>query len=280
MEKFVKESLASNSFNTKLFNLTDSQVKEMGHHLKDYLLNGSPLEKLKSLEILRSISEYSPSMLRYISRRIIKFIFDWALFKGTTDSPDRGLTLFDSSDPVQQKASAEFLVKFLDSIEFWGRISSPESNLRTAKEKLQDSKIIFFPYSISKQTISDKLSEVKTELEKIRNICDEQDKKSTLTVLKSLEFYLRSIYTLCEQNGELSVYFYSEIEYYKELIKKVEEWVEMFYDEGIKEMFDDQFIPKIPPRVDSPIEFQMITLEEDPIFDLGEKEWRSIVKSI
>lgn len=280
MENLIKETLESNSFNTKWFNLTESQVKEMGHHLKNYLLNGSPVEKLRSLEILRSVSEYNSSMLRYISRRIIKFIFDWALFKGTTDSPDRGRTLFDSSDPVQQTASAEFLMRFLDSIDFWGRISSPESNLRTAKEKLLDSKIVFFPQTVSKQTVSNKLSEVKTELEKICNSIEKQDKNSTLTVLSNLEFYLRSIYALCEQGEELGTYFNQEIQYYKELTKKIKEWLDFSNNQSTTTSFSAQQIPKAPPRPDSPIDFQMITLEEDPIFDIGEKEWKSIVKPI
>lgn len=281
MENIIKESISSNSLDTKWFTLTDAQVKEMGHYLKDYLLNGTPIEKLRSLQILRNVSEYCPSMLRYISRRIIKYVFDWALFKGSTNSPDRGLTLFDSSDPIQQRASADFLINFLDSIDFWGRLSSPESNLRIAQEKVIDANIFLFPPLITKEIISEKLAEIQLELKKVYKSIENDDNTVANTILKNLEFYLRSIRILCDQGQGLENYFKDEIIYYENLLKKVGDWVEYLNENPeIDAEYNEQLIPKIPPRADSPIDFEMVTIEEDSTFDQGEKEWKSIVSTI
>jgi hypothetical protein len=281
MEKIVNHFLTSENYSLpKWFQISESEVKEIGHYLKDHLLNGSPKEKLRSLEMFRSISEYSPSMLRYISRRVIKYIFDWALYKGTEDSQSRGLLLFNSSEASDQQASADFLISFLDSIEFWGKVSTPESNLKTAYEKLLDSKITLFRIAVNKEIIGNKLQDVQDELQKL-SIRTQEIVAETETKLQNLLFYIRSIRVLCSSNSKLESSFDEQLRSYEIILKKMIEQVN-FHQNLEKVVFFPPFegLPKVPPRADSPIDYEMVKIDEEVAVDEGEYEWRSIVKNM
>ena len=248
----------------------------MGHFLKEHLLNGTPKEKLRSLEIFRSVSEYSPAMLRYISRRVIKSIFDWALFKGTDDSPDRGLLLFNSTEISDQQASAEFLVSFLDSIEFWSKISTPESNLRTAYNKIVESQITIFKISVNKEMICHKLQELQEEINKFS--VSSNDGSLIEVKINNLLFYIRSIKTICSSNPKFEGTFNDQLSSYELTLKRASQLIEFSNQTDSSSLHPlIEAIPKAPPRPDSPTEYEMIQIDEEISHEEGDHEWRSIV---
>lgn len=277
MDVLVNHWISSESFSSKCFQITESEVKEIGHFLKEHLLNGTPKEKLRSLEIFRSISEYSPAMLRYISRRVIKTIFDWALYKGTDESPDRGLLLFNSTELSDQQASANFLINFLDSIEFWSKISTPESNLRTAYDKIVESQITIFKISANKEIISHKLQELQEEINKFS--VSSNDGSLAEVKITNLLFYIRSIKTICSSNPKLEGVFNDQLHSYEITLKRIAQLIEFSSQATSTSSLNPviETIPKVPPRPDSPLDYEMIQIDEEIMNEKEDHEFRSIV---
>ena len=76
MEKIIDDYLFSDSKLPKFFDSKDYELSKAGKHLKKKILKEIPFKKLKSLQLIRSISEYSPVFLEYIGNHMIHKLLD------------------------------------------------------------------------------------------------------------------------------------------------------------------------------------------------------------
>ena len=278
MEKIIDDYLFSDSKLPKFFDSKDSELSKAGKHLKKKILKEIPFKKLKSLQLIRSISEY-------IGNHMIHKLLDWASFNKDSEDPFKGKFLFDAKDKESQQASADFLILLLDSIEFWtklSRIGNKENNFDIAYVELCNLGVCFMRLIPKTEEIQEKIDELTENMQKVfKNINSAASTQSLKLVLKNLKLYKRTIKILINKSPDLFETFNLPMCNLSLSLRKTHEDYKLIkYKNIVKKDLTDP-IPKNIPKCDSPVfvETKDCFIEYQTTLD-HEHEWNDIVNFI
>ena len=286
MEESILEFVNSGESLPNFTYSNDEDLKLAAKWLAEIIKSEEPFKKLRSLKLVRSISEYSPSFLSYIGKHLLKRLYGYALFNKESNDPGKGRLLFESADSINEEASEQFLLLVLDSIDFWNQLfktTNRENSFNKTYLNLTESGVTFLKIIPSEKDLERKISEITEGLRRLKlSFHGSDDIDSIKKPLMDLKHFKRSLKILSQRSPKLNEKFLTDLAVVSNELRRLYDQYKAVKNAGLIKKDLNEPIPKPAPRPDSPI-FLDTTNEavEELATDQGhETEWQDIVSYI